>query len=161
VLIMDEDFARAAGLTVSGSQSNRSRFRFADNTTAIISGMTFGVKWEFGDSGVSGEHDLDFHILKNAPAAVILSDDFLFGTNAISKYDYYLVDEGVLLCYQHRQDLQTMSFFVNLIPVRFVVDVARTPTCPMVLLSVQVLFIPITPRRGEWREIPSTPSTLP
>jgi hypothetical protein len=111
-------------------------------------------------TGVSGEHDLDIHILKNAPAAVILSDDFLFGTNAFSKYDCYLLDEGVLLCYQHRQDLQTMSFFVNLVPVRFVVDVARTPTCPMVL-SVQVPFIPITPRRGERREIPSTPSTLP
>jgi hypothetical protein len=52
VLIMDEDFAQAAGLTVSESQSNRRRLRFADNTTAIISGMTFGVKWEFGDWGV-------------------------------------------------------------------------------------------------------------
>jgi hypothetical protein len=48
---------------------------------------------EFGVGAVGEEYTLDFHILKNAPAAVILSDEFLFGTNACAEYDCYLIDE--------------------------------------------------------------------
>jgi hypothetical protein len=44
--------------------------------------------------GVGEEFTLDFHILKNAPSAVILSDEFLFETNAFAKYDCYLIDEN-------------------------------------------------------------------
>ncbi|KAJ4366346.1 hypothetical protein N0V83_007982 [Neocucurbitaria cava] len=55
--------------------------------------MTFGVRWEFGPGDAGTEHNLDFHILKGAPADVILSDEFIFGTNEFIEYDCYLVDE--------------------------------------------------------------------
>lgn len=92
-LIMDEDFARKQGLPIVEDDEHRSTVRFADNTTATTSGMTFGVRWEFGLGGAGKEHKLDFHILKGAPADVILSDEFIFGTNAFIEYDCYLVDE--------------------------------------------------------------------
>ncbi|CAO2657900.1 Nn.00g071600.m01.CDS01 [Neocucurbitaria sp. VM-36] len=92
-LIMDEDFARKQGLPIVAGEEHRATVRFADNTTARTSGMTFGVRWEFGLGGVGTEHELDFHILKGAPADVILSDEFIFGTNAFVEYDCYLVDD--------------------------------------------------------------------
>jgi hypothetical protein len=93
VPIMDEDYARFLGLRIQTDSQNRVRLRFADNSTAMTSGMSKGVSWTFGYDGSSHSHQLDFHILKNAPAAVILSDDFLFGTNAFSEFDCYLLDE--------------------------------------------------------------------
>lgn len=92
-LIMDEDFARKMGIPIVEDDAHKHTVRFADNTTARTSGMSYGVRWEFGLGGVEKEHLLDFHILKNAPANVILSDEFLFGTNAFAEYDCYLVDE--------------------------------------------------------------------
>lgn len=92
-LIMDEDYARSMGIPIQTGEKYRHTVRFADNTTARTSGMSCGVRWEFGLGGVDKEHLLDFHILKNAPANVILSDELLFGTNAFEEYDCYLVDE--------------------------------------------------------------------
>lgn len=92
-LIMDEDFAHRMGIPITSDQEHQKTVYFADNTTATTSGMTYGVRWEFGLGGVGSEHKLDFHILKNAPADVILSDEFLFGTNAFVEYDCYLVDD--------------------------------------------------------------------
>jgi hypothetical protein len=93
LLIMDGVYSRSLGLPISSEKEYCNRLRFADNSTAMTSGMIHGVRWEFGIGGDSEEHILEFHILENAPAAVILSDDFLFGTNAFSRYDCYLVDE--------------------------------------------------------------------
>ena len=36
---------------------------------------------------------LEFHILKNAPAPVILNDALIFDTNAYEEYERYLVEE--------------------------------------------------------------------
>ncbi|KAH9879415.1 hypothetical protein J1614_002855 [Plenodomus biglobosus] len=93
LLIMDGAYARSLGLPISSETMYCNRLLFADNSTAMTSGMVHGVRWEFGVGGDSEEHIPDFHILENAPAAVIPSDDFLFGTNAFSRYDCYLVDE--------------------------------------------------------------------
>lgn len=92
-LFMDEDFALSMGLPILRGPRHEATVRFADKSTAITSGMVHGVKWEFGLSGAGREHILDFHVLKNGPANVILSDDFLFNTNAFVEYDRYLVDE--------------------------------------------------------------------
>ena len=92
-LIMDEDYARAMGIPIADDEEYRNTVHFADGTTAMSTGMSHGMRWEFGLGGVGKEHLLDFHILKNAPANVILSDEFLFGTNAFIEYDCYLVDE--------------------------------------------------------------------
>jgi hypothetical protein len=93
VMIMDEDFARSIGQTIDRGMDSRIRLRFADGSTAKTSGMVYGVPWHFGYSRAVSDYKLDFHILKNAPANVILSDEFLFGTNAFSEYDCYLVDD--------------------------------------------------------------------
>ena len=94
LLIMDEEYAQKLGLTIETGLKHRTRVQFADQTTAMTSGMVHGVSWQYGDN--EGEtHMLDFHILKNAPANVILSEDFLLGdeTNAFADYACYMYDE--------------------------------------------------------------------
>jgi hypothetical protein len=55
--------------------------------------MAYNVKWRFGSDGeFSSPYFLNFHILKNAPANVILNDTFLFDTKAFSQYHQYLTD---------------------------------------------------------------------
>lgn len=93
VLVMDESYAMRLGLSVERGKSHRTRLKFADESTAYTSGMTYGVEWKFGHGGDSERFLLDFHVLKNAPANVILSDEFLFGTDAFSEYECFLVDE--------------------------------------------------------------------
>ncbi|KAF2691179.1 hypothetical protein K458DRAFT_355739 [Lentithecium fluviatile CBS 122367] len=90
VLVIDEDFAQKNHMIIN--HGSRTTLRFADESTAETSGMVHGVQWEFG-SGGHGTHTLDFHVLRNAPADVILSDSFLFGNNAFSQYNCYLVDD--------------------------------------------------------------------
>jgi hypothetical protein len=96
LLIMDEDYARKLQLTIETGPQNRTRLQFADQTAAMTSGMVHGVRWQYGGHGQEEEeHMLDFHILKNAPANVILSEDFLLGdeTNAFEDYACYMDDE--------------------------------------------------------------------
>jgi len=93
VMVMDEDYARSIGLSVSTEQGCRTKLIFADDSTAYTSGMTYGVEWAFGLDGSNKRYTVDFHILKNAPASVILSDTFLFDAEAYSRYECYLVDE--------------------------------------------------------------------
>ncbi|OSS52889.1 hypothetical protein B5807_01925 [Epicoccum nigrum] len=93
LLIMDEDYARERNLTIKTGPQNRTMLQFADQTTAMTSGMVHGVSWQY--SGGRKTYMLDFHVLKNAPADVILSDDFLLGddTNAFEDYAYCIFDE--------------------------------------------------------------------
>jgi hypothetical protein len=93
VMVMDEDYARSIGLYINSDSEHRIKLRFADNSTAYTSGMTHGVEWKFGFGDHNNPHLLDFYVLKNAPANVILSDMFLFGTKAFSQYECYLVDD--------------------------------------------------------------------
>jgi hypothetical protein len=93
VLVMDEDYAQSLGLQVLTGKAHRSRLVFADGSTAYTSGLTRGVQWQFGLGGDSNEHFLDFHVLKHAPAKVILSDSFLFETEAFSQYECYMLDD--------------------------------------------------------------------
>lgn len=51
------------------------------------------MKWEFGPGGTSREYEVDFHILKNAPADVD-NDSFLFDTKALSVYDCFFTDDN-------------------------------------------------------------------
>jgi len=91
VMVMDEDYARSLNLPINSDE--RTKLVFADGSTAKTSGMVYGVEWEFGHEVRNQNHKLDFHILRNAPANVILSDSFLSGTDAYSKYDCFLVDD--------------------------------------------------------------------
>ncbi|KAF2273436.1 uncharacterized protein EI97DRAFT_157975 [Westerdykella ornata] len=93
VMVMDENYAEEMGLRIVRGSNHQTRLRFADGSTSLTSGMALGVEWEFGRGGVSDRFLLDFHILKNAPANVILSDQFLFGTEAFSHYECFLVDD--------------------------------------------------------------------
>lgn len=93
VLLIDEQYAVDLGLPISRGLEHRTRLRFADNTTKMTSGMTFGVRWQFGDHQSSEEYTLDFHILKDSPAAIILNNDFLFDTDSFSEFDAWLLDE--------------------------------------------------------------------
>lgn len=94
VLIMDEDYARTAGLPIVITAENSIKLRFADGSTTYTSGKTYGVSWTFGPGRDGKSYPLDFYILKNAPADVILSEDFLLReTQAFIEYDCYLLDD--------------------------------------------------------------------
>jgi hypothetical protein len=91
VLVMDEAFATNLGLPID--RGSRTRLLFADGSTTYTTGTTRGVQWQFGPALDAEGYYRDFHILENAPAPIILNDSFLFGTEAFSKYDCYLLDE--------------------------------------------------------------------
>jgi hypothetical protein len=93
VPIVDEDWARRSGLTISRGSKHCERLRFADNSKAWTSGMAYGVEWRFDSQCDSTPHLIDFHVLKNAPAEVILCDTFLFDTCAFSNYQDCLIDD--------------------------------------------------------------------
>jgi hypothetical protein len=59
----------------------------------MTTGMTYDVEWRFGV--VDKSYNLNFHILENSPAPIILSDSFLFDTDAYDEYDCYLIDEDI------------------------------------------------------------------
>jgi hypothetical protein len=90
--IMDEAFARAEGWHIEDHPDDIRTVQFADGSTADTVGMAYGVKWKFGLGGHSADYVLDFHILKDAPAGIILSDEFLYDTQAFAAYDRYLFD---------------------------------------------------------------------
>ncbi|RYP82396.1 hypothetical protein DL770_005577 [Monosporascus sp. CRB-9-2] len=95
VLVMDEAYARSIGALIHTGYNHRTRLKFADNSTATTSGMAYDVEWRFGRNGeFTSPYRLNFHILKNAPANVILCDTFLFDNEAFSRYHKYLVDHG-------------------------------------------------------------------
>ncbi|USP73077.1 hypothetical protein yc1106_00351 [Curvularia clavata] len=91
VLIMDEDYARTLGLSIVSTKKTCIKLRFADGSTAFTSGKTYNVSWQFG---AGKRYPLDFYILKNAPADVILSEDFLLReTKAFIEYADCLIEE--------------------------------------------------------------------
>jgi hypothetical protein len=91
-LFMSEAFARENRFSIIDDPDKIVTVQYADGTTATTIGMTYGINWEYGLGGRSMNHVLDFHILKDAPADVILSDDFLHDTEAFAAYDCYLID---------------------------------------------------------------------
>jgi hypothetical protein len=93
VLVLDEDYARSLQLQVLDEDQYHTQLEFADGSRAYTSGITKGVRWRFGQNENEEEHLLDFHILKNAPARIILSNSFLYGTEAYSRHHCYLVDD--------------------------------------------------------------------
>ncbi|KAF4767373.1 hypothetical protein HAV15_009158 [Penicillium sp. str.  len=92
VLIMDEAYARSIGAHIQTGLDHQTSLRFADGSIADTAGMAYNVEWRFGHDHQGVSYELDFHILKNAPANVILSDTFLFDTQAFSEYHHYLID---------------------------------------------------------------------
>lgn len=90
---MDEKYAEKLGLPILRGDAQRVKLVFADNSTTMTSGMVKGVRWSFGTTTREQEHILNFHILKNPPAPVILSDKLFFDTDAYSQYECYLEDK--------------------------------------------------------------------
>ena len=108
VLVMDQDYAQTLGLQILTGKAYHTRLVFADGSTAYTSGVTRGVRWQFGLGGDDEDHYLDFHILKNAPARVILSDSFLFDTEAYSRYECYLLDD------EDKEELDEDAYFFTI-----------------------------------------------
>ena len=93
ILVMDEAYARSIDVPIHNGHDHRTRLKFADNSTADTSGMAYNVEWRFGRDGeFTSPYRLDFHILENAPANIILCDTFLFDNEAFSRYHHYLID---------------------------------------------------------------------
>ena len=93
VLVMDEAYAQSIDVPVHIGHEHRTRLKFADNSIADTSGMAYDVEWRFGRDGeFTSPYRLNFHILENAPANVVLCDTFLFDNEAFSRYHPYLID---------------------------------------------------------------------
>jgi hypothetical protein len=94
VLLMDEDFARSNGFSIFDTNSYRIRLCFADGSTAYTLGIAKAINWQFGPTDTGTSYPLDFYILKDAPADVILSEDFLLRkTRAFIEHSAYLLDD--------------------------------------------------------------------
>jgi hypothetical protein len=91
-LFMSEVFAWANGYPIIGDADSTMTVQYADGSTATTIGMAFGIEWEYGLGDDNMKYVLDFHILEDAPADVILSDSFLYDTEAFAKYDCYLME---------------------------------------------------------------------
>ena len=125
--VIDEEHAQRLNIKISSRNEDKHQLVFADGSTARTSGMAYNVPWSFGSE--DGElHMLDFHVLPNAPAEVILSDTFLFDNEAFSRYECYLVDED---------DDDPEAFF-------FAIDIEENP----VNVSVSTKFAELV-RQGE------------
>jgi hypothetical protein len=94
ILAMDEAYARRIGVKISTGHRHQRKVIYADYSVAQTVGMAYNVQWRFGhDDYFTPSHQLNFHILRNAPANVILSDTFLFDTEAFSKYQNLFMDD--------------------------------------------------------------------
>jgi hypothetical protein len=92
-LFMSEAYALFRNIDIVQDPSQEVVVQFADGSTRKTQGMAYNVTWEYGLRGQVNEHILDFHVLRDAPANVILSDEFLYDTEAFTAYDRYLIDE--------------------------------------------------------------------
>ncbi|KAI2672436.1 hypothetical protein CBS147332_9284 [Penicillium roqueforti] len=92
--INGQAYARSIGVHIHTGHEYQTRLKFADNSVTETAGMAYDVEWRFGhDDEFTSPYPLDFHILKNAPANVVLSDSFLFDTKAFPQYCHYLIDD--------------------------------------------------------------------
>lgn len=108
-MIIDEDYAHGIGLPIKRERECRTRVQFADGSTAETSGMIYGVEWRFGPGVCEQRYQLDFHVLKNSPAKVILKDSLLYETKAFSEFDCYLIDDD-----EEEEDGDACFFVINL-----------------------------------------------
>lgn len=94
VLIMDKDYAKSIGVRIQTGHEHRNTLKFADGSVVDTVGMAYDVSWRFGSDGeLSLPFSLNFHVMKNAPANVVLNDAFLYDTHAFSEYQDFLIDE--------------------------------------------------------------------
>lgn len=91
VAVLDEDHAQKLGISFDVGFEHCNTLRFADDSRATTSGTAYGVPWRFGNDSMF--YNLDFHVLKDAPAEVILPDTLLLDTMAFSKYAEFLIDD--------------------------------------------------------------------
>lgn len=114
VLVMNERYARSIGLEIHRGHQHRTILTFADNSVATTVGMAYNVEWRFGrDDQLSSPHFLNFHILKNSPADVILNDSLLFETQAFSRYQSFLIDDDVDFEEYEDEDVQIYVFAID------------------------------------------------
>lgn len=94
ILIMNEEFARSRGFPIVDAEEFRIKLRFADGSTAHTSGIAQGVTWKFGPANEGKSFLLDFYILKDAPADIILDENLLLRqTRAFIEYSDFLLDD--------------------------------------------------------------------
>ena len=91
VMLVSTAYAKQRGFKISGQKDCRSELEFADGSRAFTRGLVKDVYWSFDDSNTS--YQCDFHVLDNLSVDVVLSNDFLFGVKAFSKYDSSFFDE--------------------------------------------------------------------
>ncbi|KAJ5905201.1 uncharacterized protein N7473_002117 [Penicillium subrubescens] len=104
---MSETYARQIGVKIETGHRHRRRVIFADNSVAETVGMAYNVEWRFGYLGYPDPvHQLDFRILRDSPADVILSDAFLFDNEVFSKYQHLLIDDD-----EEFEDEDTETYF--------------------------------------------------
>ncbi|KAJ9142790.1 hypothetical protein NKR23_g6944 [Pleurostoma richardsiae] len=89
VMLVSGAYARDHGLRVNRSRKNRIELEFVDGSTAFTSGLVRGLDWRFGDSAETVK--CDFYVLDGLPIDVVLSNEFLFGLDAFTRFEGFIV----------------------------------------------------------------------
>ncbi|KAF2493058.1 hypothetical protein BU16DRAFT_96813 [Lophium mytilinum] len=94
VMLISKAYAIQHNYQILKDQHLRSELEFADGSRAITSGIIPDLRWRFGSS--DQDFWCDFHVLDDLVESIVLSNDFLFGTDAFSVYAPSFYDEDVL-----------------------------------------------------------------
>jgi len=92
VMLMSRAYAERYNLTILEDQSLRSELEFADGSRAFTSGMVTDLEWTFANSDKTFR--CDFHVLDDLVVDLVLSNDFLFDTEAFPLYAPCFYEEG-------------------------------------------------------------------
>ncbi|RYP21278.1 hypothetical protein DL765_002327 [Monosporascus sp. GIB2] len=141
-LVMGEAYARSIGASIHNGHNHRTRLKFADNSTANTSGTAYGIERFRRNGEFAPAFWLNFRILKNTPANVILCDTFLLDNEASSRYHNDLVDNED--DYQDEDD-RSFCFLVDVNKKRNPIQTTATATA-FSLADLQYLELV---RRGE------------
>ena len=82
VMLMSWRQARKLRLHVLTGSKYRTRLEFADGSTALTHGIVFNVNLRFGGAN-AGNRICNFHIMKRLPCDIILSNEFIYQSNAL------------------------------------------------------------------------------
>lgn len=88
LMLISDSYARAMGLSVDRSAEHWLNVELADGTPCLTSGVVRDVSWTVGDVTAKW----DFYVLDSLCVDVVLSNEYLFGSDVFSKCGAWFVD---------------------------------------------------------------------
>jgi hypothetical protein len=86
-MIISKRFTKRLGLQIRTGEEYATELEFVDDSIMRTSGMVLSVDWRFfSDTTYSSPVPCDFHVLKDLPCDVVLSNEFLYDNQVFSDY---------------------------------------------------------------------------